>query len=48
MIIVTRNLMVGAYEHIEITSLMDVDARIKYMERILRVPELKKHLQVLG
>ena len=43
-----RDLMVGVLEHLEIMSLMDLDVRIKYMERLLRVPVLKKYRQVLA
>ena len=37
-----RDLTVGAFEHLEITSKLDLYIRIKYMERILRGPAIKK------
>ena len=44
MIIVMRNLMAGVFEHIDIVSVIDVDLRIKYTERVLRGPALQKYL----
>ena len=35
MISMIRDVMVGLFEHLEIAFVMDVDVRIKYMERIL-------------
>ena len=37
-----RILTVGVFEHLEITSKLDLYIRIKYMERILRGPAIKK------
>ena len=37
-----QNLTVGVFEHLEITYIFDIDLRIKYTERILRGPALKK------
>ena len=47
MISAMQNLRVGVFEHIEITSAMDIYLRIKYMERILRARVLNKCIQVL-
>ena len=41
------DLTVGVFEHIEITSRLDLDKRIKYIDRILRGPSLKQFRQVL-
>ena len=41
------DLTVGVFEHLEITSIMDLYLRIKYTEHILRGPELKKYQLVL-
>ena len=43
MIRVMRYLTVGVFEHIYITSVTDVDIRIKYIEHILRGPSLNKY-----
>ena len=43
-----RDITVGVFENIEITSVMDVYARIKYMKRILRGPALNKYWHVLA
>ena len=42
-----RDLMVGVFEHLYIIFVIDVDLRIKYTERILRGPAIKKFLHVL-
>ena len=42
MISVMRDLTVGVFEHLDITSILDIDIRIRYMERILRGTDLKK------
>ena len=47
MIIVMHDLIVGVFEHPEITSIFDIDLRIIYMKRILRRSILKIFLQVL-
>ena len=38
-----RDLMVVLFEHIEITSIMDLDLKIKYTKKILIGPELNKY-----
>ena len=48
MISVMHNLTVGLFENLEITSVMNVDVRVKYTELILRVPALNKYIQVLA
>ena len=42
-----RDLTVEVFEHLEITSEMDVDKRIKYIKYIPRGPSLNKYRQVL-
>ena len=42
-----RDLTVGVFEHLEITSPMDDDKRIKYTQNILSVTSLKKYKQIL-
>ena len=42
-----RELTVGVFEHLEITSPMDADKRLFYMQRILRGDALQKHREVL-
>ena len=42
-----RDLTFGVFEYLKITSVMDVDVSIKYMDRILRLPALNKYQQVL-
>ena len=42
-----HDLTVGVLGHQDITSKLDLDLRIKYTERILIRPELKKFWQVL-
>ena len=37
-----RYLTVGVFEHIDITSILDIDIKIKYTEGILRGPEPKE------
>ena len=46
MINAMHGLMVGVFKHLEITSKLDLDIMIKYMECILIVP-VQKILQVL-
>ena len=41
------DLMVGVFEHLDITSIMNVDVMIKYTEHIMRGPTLKKHRKFL-
>ena len=43
----THNLTVGVFEHLDVTSPMDVEKRISYMQQILRGAALKKYLSVL-
>ena len=43
-----RNLTVGVFEHIEITSIMDVDRSIKYTYSIMGVPALNIYQQFLA
>ena len=38
---VVCDLTVGLFKHMDITSNLDLDISIKYMERIMRVPALK-------
>ena len=40
---VTRDLTVGYFENLDITSKLDVDKRVKYIERILTGPALNKY-----
>ena len=42
-----RDLPVGVCEHLKITSPMDVDKRLAYIQRILRVAALSKYREVL-
>ena len=42
-----RDLNVGVFEHLDITSPMDVDKRLAYTKRILRGAALKKYREVL-
>ena len=42
MISMMRDLTVGLFEHLDIMFVIDVDLRIKYTERILIGPALKK------
>ena len=42
-----RDITAGVFEHIEITSPMDVDKRTAYTQRILRGSALKEYLEVL-
>ena len=42
-----RALPVGVCEHLKITSPMDVDKRLAYIQRILRVSALSKYREVL-
>ena len=42
-----RDLIVGVFKHLEITSKLDLDLRIKYTEQILRNSAPKKFLHVL-
>ena len=42
-----RNITVGVFEHLNITSPMDVDKRLAYTQRILRGAALKKYQEVL-
>ena len=42
-----RDLPVGVFEHLEITSPMDVEKRLDYTHRILIGVALKKHRVVL-
>ena len=44
---VMRNLTTGVFEHLEITSHMDVDQRVAYTKRILRGDTLKNYIDVL-
>ena len=44
---VMRDLIVGFFEHLDITSKMDLDIKPKYMEHILRGTYPKKFLQKL-
>ena len=46
-VIVICNLTVGVIYHLEITSPMDVDKGVSYMQRILKGAALKKYKQVL-
>ena len=48
MIHTMRDLTVGVFKHLEITSKTDVDKRINYTECILRGTILKKYRQFLG
>ena len=43
-----HNITFGVSKHLETISLMGVDKRIKYTERILRGPVLNKYRQVLA
>ena len=38
-----RDLTVGVFEHLDITSPMDVETNLAYMQRILRGDVLKKY-----
>ena len=42
-----HDIIVGVFEHLKITSSLDLDIRIKYTERILRNSDMKKYRQVL-
>ena len=42
-----RDLTLGVLEHLEITSPMDVDKRLSYMQRILVRAEIKNYQEVL-
>ena len=42
-----RDLTVGVFEHLDITSKIDLDIIIKYTEHILRGSALEKNRQVL-
>ena len=42
-----RNLTVGVFEHLEITSSIDEDQRVAFMQRILRLSALRKYRAVL-
>ena len=42
-----RNINVGVFEHLSITSPMDVDKRLAYTQHILRGAALKKYHEVL-
>ena len=42
-----RNLTVGVFEHLEITSIMDVDQRVAYTQHTLRGAALKKYRYVI-
>ena len=42
-----RDLTSGVFEHLEITSTMDVDQRLSYTHRILRGSAIKKYKTVL-
>ena len=44
---VMHNLTVKVFEHLNITSPMDVKKRLAYTQRILRRAALKKYLEVL-
>ena len=48
MIRAIRDVTVGLFRHLEITSKIDVDKRINYIERILRREALNKYRQVLS
>ena len=43
-----RDLTVGVFNHIKITSNVYVDKIIKYMQRVLRGTALNKYKQLLG
>ena len=43
MVRVILDLMVGIFEHLNITAKNDVDQRVKYTERILPGPATKKY-----
>ena len=42
-----RDLTVGVFEHLQITSPMDVDKRLAYTQRIIRGAALKNYQEVL-
>ena len=42
-----HDLIIGVFEHLEITSPMNMDKRLSYKKRILRGATLKKHREVL-
>ena len=42
-----RDITIGVFEHLNITSPMDVDKRLAYTQRILRGATLKKYQEVL-
>ena len=42
-----RNLMVGLFRHLETTSKIYVDKRIRYTDQILGVGALKKYRKVI-
>ena len=42
-----RDLTSGVFEHLWITSPLDVDQRVNYMQRHIRVEALKKYKSVL-
>ena len=42
-----RNLTVGVFEHLSITSSLDVYVRMKYIEIILKVSALRKFKHVM-
>ena len=44
---VMRNLTVGVFEHLSITSSLDVYVRMKYIEIILKVSALRKFKHVM-
>ena len=44
---VMRNITVGVFEHLKITSPMNVDKRLSYTQIILRGAALKKYQEVL-
>ena len=37
------DITVGVFEHLDITPKLDIDKRVKYTERILTSPAIKKH-----
>ena len=47
LVIIMHDLTSGMFDHLDITSTMEVDQRVSYMQRILRMDAPKKYKAVL-
>ena len=47
MVNVMCDIMVGIFEHMDITAKTDVDKRVNYKGKIMAVPALKKYHEIL-